>query len=201
MTKLRLVVASKNNNKITEIQSILADLPIDVQAIDQLVELPEIVEDGNTFEENAIKKAVEAGKVADQLVVADDSGLVVKYLKGAPGVFSARYAGVPTDDLRNNEKLLAEMKNVPWEDRDAEFHCVIAIADPNGTVQTCTGVCAGKIGYQLRGKHGFGYDPLFVLPQYDNQTFAELDPAIKNRISHRAEALVQLKQLLRQKIK
>jgi len=186
---------------VREIKDILADLPLklDIKALSEIKNIPEVIEDGRTFTANAVKKAVEICKVVECLVVADDSGLMVDYLYGEPGVLSARYAGEPCNDSLNNKKLIYKMVNVPWEKRDAQFHCTIALAEPNGEVHICEGVCFGKIGYRLKGEHGFGYDPLFVLPAYDNRTFAELDPVLKNRISHRAKALAQLKQLFIEK--
>lgn len=198
MNKIKLVIASKNEHKVREIKNILADLPLewDIKAISEIKSVPEVIEDGRTFTANAVKKAVEICKAVDCLVMADDSGLMVDYLGGEPGVLSARYAGASGDDHLNNEKLLYKMVDVPWEKRDAHFHCVIALAEPHGEVHICKGACVGKIGYRLQGEHGFGYDPLFVLPEHDNRTFAEIDPVLKNQISHRAKALAQLKKLL-----
>lgn len=193
-----LVVASRNQRKIEEIRQILADLPLKVVGVAEIADLPEIVEDGRTFKANAVKKAVETAKALNRMAIADDSGLTVDVLNGEPGVLSARYAGVHGNDQANNEKLLLKMRDVPWEKRNAQFHCVIALAEPDGNVTVCTGVCEGKIGYQPRGTNGFGYDPLFVIPEY-GQTFAELGPEIKNQISHRAKALAQLKGVLREK--
>ena len=198
MPKPDLVIASKNVHKVREIKEILAGLPLVVAGISEVADLPEIAEDGDTFEANAVKKALAAAKATGCMALADDSGLMVDYLGGEPGVLSARYAGSPRSDERNNAKLLAEMAGVPWEERDAHFHCVIAVAAPDGEVTTYRGVCSGKIGFEPRGANGFGYDPLFVVPEL-SQTFAELDPSVKNRISHRAKALAQLKEGLRQK--
>jgi len=198
VTEPVLVVASKNQHKVEEIKAILADLPIIVKGAAEIADLPEIVEDGRTFTANAVKKALETAKALNLPAIGDDSGLVVEFLNGEPGIHSARYAGIPTNDQRNNEKLLYKMQDVPWEKRDAHFECVIAYAEPNGEVEICTGVCRGRIGYQPRGDNGFGYDPLFIVPEYD-KTFAELDAEVKNKISHRAKALSQLRSILIEK--
>lgn len=199
MEKIDLVIASRNKKKIEELKRLLADLPIVVRAVDEIADVPEVVEDEPTFKANAIKKAVEVAKATGLMALADDSGLEVEYLNGEPGVYSSRYAGIPRDDQRNNEKLLRKMQDVPWEKRDAWFKCVIALATPDGEVETCEGKCVGKIGYQPKGELGFGYDPIFVLPEYD-KTLAEIDPDLKNQISHRAKALDQVKKVLAEKI-
>lgn len=199
MEKIDLVIASRNKKKIEELKRLLADLPIVVRAVDEIADVPEVVEDEPTFKANAIKKAVEVAKATGLMALADDSGLEVEYLNGEPGVYSSRYAGIPRDDQRNNEKLLRKMQDVPWEKRDAWFKCVIALATPDGEVETCEGKCVGKIGYQPKGELGFGYDPIFVLPEYD-KTLAEIDPDLKNQISHRAKALAQVKKVLAEKI-
>ena len=198
MSKPDLVIASKNKHKVREIQEILADLPLVVKGVSEVADLPEVVEDGATFEANAVKKALQTAKALGCMALADDSGLMVDCLNGEPGVHSARYAGSPGNDQLNNARLLSKMKDVPWERRDAHFHCVIALAAPDGEVTTYTGTCSGKIGFEPRGDHGFGYDPLFVVPEL-SQTFAELDPETKNRISHRAKVLAQLRQGLSEK--
>lgn len=199
MEKIDLVIASRNKKKIEELKRLLADLPIVVRAVDEIADVPEVVEDEPTFKANAIKKAVEVAKATGLMALADDSGLEVEYLNGEPGVYSSRYAGIPRDDQRNNEKLFRKMQDVPWEKRDAWFKCVIALATPDGEVETCEGKCVGKIGYQPKGELGFGYDPIFVLPEYD-KTLAEIDPDLKNQISHRAKALAQVKKVLAEKI-
>ncbi|HKM17009.1 MAG: XTP/dITP diphosphatase [Firmicutes bacterium] len=197
MPKPVLVVASQNLHKVGEIKVILSDLPLVVKGADE-AGLPQVIEDGATFEDNAVKKALTAAKALGCMALADDSGLMVDWLNGEPGVHSARYAGSPTNDQLNNEKLLSKLGGVPWEKRDARFVCVIALATPEGEVITYTGTCPGKIAFEPRGNNGFGYDPLFVVPEL-SQTFAELDPEVKNRISHRAKALAQLRQGLREK--
>jgi len=198
MSKPDLVIASKNRHKVREIKEILAGLPMVVKGVSEVADLPDVAEDGDTFTANAVKKALCTAKALGCMALADDSGLMVDCLNGEPGVYSARYAGSPADDQANNAKLLAKMAGVPWEQRDAHFHCVIALASPTGEITTYTGVCSGKIGFEPKGTNGFGYDPLFVVPELA-QTFAELDPAVKNQISHRAKALALLRQGLCQK--
>jgi len=198
--KRLLVVASRNRKKVEEIQQILSGLPFQVVSITELGDFPEVVEDGETFAENARKKAEQAVAWVQELVVADDSGLEVDALNGAPGVHSARFAaepGKPTTDAANNAKLLALMADVPPEKRGAQFRCVIALAVPGGPVHFAEGICRGTIGLSPRGTEGFGYDPLFIVPEL-GQTFAELGPEIKNQISHRARALAGLERLLQQ---
>jgi len=183
---MKLLIATRNRHKFDEIRAILA--PYGVQATDlrEHPEAPEVVEDGATFEANAILKAVTLARATGFWTLADDSGLEVDALNGEPGVRSARYAGEPSDDAANNCKLLATLGARP--DRRARFRCALALAEPAGPVRTVSGACPGVILLAPRGQHGFGYDPLFV-PDGFELTFAELDAATKNRISHRAQAL------------
>ncbi len=193
MNKKTLVVSSSNTGKIKEIKSILSELNLDVVSKDEvgLSEL-EVIEDKDTLEGNAIKKALEIYKHTKGLVMSDDSGLFVEHLGGAPGIYSARYAGIDNDDKANNAKLLNDLKDVSLENRNAKFKTVIAIVLEDGSVETVVGECAGKILTEARGVSGFGYDPLFIPNGYD-KTFAELDSSIKNSISHRRNALEKLK--------
>lgn len=192
----KLVVSSNNKGKIKEIKSILSGLNIEVLSKDEagLTGL-EVVEDKDTLEENAIKKAVEMHNITKGMVIADDSGLFVDYLDGAPGVYSARFAGVDGDDEANNKKLLEELKGVPESERGAVFKTAIAIVSEDGLVDIVVGECRGKIITEEKGTGGFGYDPLFI-PKGYIKTFAELDYDIKNKISHRRDALEKLKQKL-----
>lgn len=192
----KLVVSSNNKGKIKEIKSILSGLNIEVLSKDEagLTGL-EVVEDKDTLEENAIKKAVEMHNITKGMVIADDSGLFVDYLDGAPGVYSARFAGVDGDDVANNKKLLEELKGVPESERGAVFKTAIAIVSEDGLVDIVVGECRGKIITEEKGTGGFGYDPLFI-PKGYIKTFAELDYDIKNKISHRRDALEKLKQKL-----
>lgn len=165
----------------------MAEFPVEVLSLADFSGSPEIEEDGATFAENALIKARAVAEHTGLVTVADDSGLEVDALSGAPGVLSARFAGEPKDDRRNNDKLLALLEGVDAENRGARFRCVIAIVTPGGKEYLSEGRCEGRIGFVPRGIHGFGYDPLFYLPEH-GQTMAEIAPALKNRISHRARA-------------
>ena len=195
-----LVLATKNPGKVREFRALFWDLPrLRVQALDELGKLPDVVEDGKTFEENAIKKAREIAAATGQLVLADDSGLEVDALGGRPGVHSARYAGRQGNDEANNDKLLAELAHVPDGQRRARFRVVLVLADPNGPlgddVHIEEGVCEGEILRGRRGSDGFGYDPLFK-PDGHEQSMAELPPEEKNSISHRASAAAKMRAFL-----
>ncbi len=194
---MKLLVATGNAGKLKEIRSLLADCPIEIIGLDQLQDPPEVVEDGATFAANACKKAREMAAFSQILTLADDSGLVVDGLDGAPGVYSARYAGEQGNDAANNRKLLEEMASLPDNERQAAFHCVMALAWPDGRCETFTGTVSGIILHEKRGAGGFGYDPLFLVPEY-GKTTAELPLDIKNRISHRGNALRQVIPLLRE---
>lgn len=190
----KIILSTGNLNKVEEIKKILKDLPIEVLTKDDLgFKDIDVEEDGKTLEENAIKKAKAIGDKVEELVIADDSGLFVEYLNGGPGLHSARYAGKHCNYQDNNIKLLQELKEVPMEKRKAYFETVIALIKPNGEVVTLVGRCNGSISFELRGNEGFGYDPLFIVDGYD-KTFAELGDVIKNKISHRSEALNKLKE-------
>ena len=187
-TLMKLLVATRNKHKLREIREILAELDLDIVSASDIPGLPEVVEDESTIRDNAIKKAVETARFTKMLTLADDSGLEVDALKGAPGVHSARYAGEEVSYPENNKKLLRNLRGVPLEKRTARFRCVAALADANGLVDVVEGISNGLIIETERGGGGFGYDPLFIA---DGQvkTFAELTPEVKNRISHRAKAL------------
>lgn len=185
---MKLLVATGNRHKFQEISAILESPHVTFISLRDLCAPPTVIEDGNTFELNAIKKAMTLAQFSGLWTLADDSGLEVDALHGAPGVYSARYAGEPSDDAANNHKLLEKLAGV--HDRRARFRCVIALSDPVGCVQTVSGVCEGTLRYETHGTGGFGYDPLFV-PEGYTTTFAELSADIKNKISHRARALNQ----------
>lgn len=189
----RLVFATHNRGKVAELRELLADLPIDVLSADD-VPLPAVVEDGDTFEANAIRKARAAAAATGLPALADDSGIEVDALGGAPGVHSARYAGVHGDDAANNARLLADLEDVPDDRRTARFRAVLALCDGD-TVLTATGVCEGRVLRQPRGTGGFGYDPLFFVPEL-GATFAEVGVGTKGGCSHRARAMAALKPLL-----
>lgn len=183
---MKLVIATRNAHKLEEIQAIFDFRGLEVLSAFDFPEVPDVVEDGDTLEANAIKKAVEVAEATNCWAMADDSGLEVFALGGAPGVYSARYAGEQCSYSDNNDKLLKELADK--RDRSAQFRTVLALSDPEGNVQTVEGACPGKMLEELRGTNGFGYDPLFV-PEGYTETFSQLDASIKNKISHRARAL------------
>lgn len=189
-----LVVASRNRGKIKELSLLLEGVVEQVTCAADL-DLPEVEEDGSTFEANAIKKAKSACAASGKPSLADDSGLVVKALDGRPGIYSARFAGEGAEDAANNDKLLGEMTGIT--DRRAAFKCVIALCLPDGACHTFDGELGGVMLDAPRGEGGFGYDPLFLVPEY-GKTFAELSIQIKNRISHRGQALAKLLRFLGQ---
>ncbi len=183
---MQLLIATRNLNKLAEIRQILNWPEVELLTIRDLPDLPDVEEDGTTFEENALKKAGELARLTGHWTLADDSGLEVAALDNAPGVNSARYAGGHGDDSANNRKLLHEMQG--QTDRRARFRCVLALVAPDGRRWTVEGVCCGTLLEQPRGTGGFGYDPLFV-PEGASLSFGELSAEEKNRISHRAKAL------------
>lgn len=187
----RLVLASRNKGKLREFRMLLAGTPWAVIPVTEFPDVPEVQEDGGSFQENAIKKATEVAGIVKEWTLADDSGLEVDALSGAPGVLSARFAGGERDDERNNEKLLKELTGVPFEKRTARYRSVIALSSPAGEVWTTEGTCEGIIGFEARGEYGFGYDPLFILPGL-GVTMAELPEEEKNKISHRGKAMAEL---------
>jgi len=188
----QLLVATRNRGKIKEIRALLDGLVEEILCVADLPDLPETVEDGATFSDNALKKAREACLASGLPVLADDSGLVVNGLGGRPGVFSARFAGSDADDGANNRKLLQEVAGLTQSERSAAFVCSMAFVSPDGVEQLFEGRVAGTIIDQPRGGHGFGYDPLFLVDGYQ-QTMAELPLDEKNRISHRGQALQAFK--------
>jgi XTP/dITP diphosphohydrolase len=195
-----IVIASRNKGKIAEILQIGHDLPVKWTSVLDYPTAPEVDEDGKSFSANARKKAVAIAKATKQWALADDSGLEVDALKGAPGIHSAMYAGKHGADQANNEKLLKELSKVPDEKRTARYRAVIVVATPDGEILAeADGHCEGLIGREYRGTAGFGYDPLFVVPEF-KQTMAELGLEIKNKISHRAMALGRLKEQLAAKL-
>lgn len=191
----RLVVASRNKKKIEEIKSIMEEAGYLPVSVEEVCEATDVVEDGDTFEENSFKKAFEVMKACGEVSLADDSGLEVDVLNGQPGVFSARFSGEGATDEKNNAKLLEMMKHIPAGERQARFVCAVTVAFPDYSYFTVRGECRGEILFEPRGEFGFGYDPLFYLPEH-RKTFAELDSKIKNSVSHRAEALAKAKEML-----
>lgn len=193
---MEIVLATRNKKKIEEIKRITADLPVVILSLDNFPSCPETIEDQDTFEGNAIKKAVEVCRCTGKPALADDSGLEVDALNGAPGVYSARYAGgAGGDDVKNYEKLLSELNNIPDDKRGARFVCCMALAFPDSTVQTFMGYAIGCINHHPKGSTGFGYDPVFI-PIHESRTFAEMSGNEKDRLSHRGKALEKLAKFL-----
>lgn len=187
--KMMIVLATGNQGKLKEFQELLKDFPVDLRSLKDFGPIPEPVEDGKTFDENAYKKASFTAKVLGIPAISDDSGLVVEALSGAPGVYSARYAGENATDADNINKLLREMKGVT--NRKAAFECVISIAVPSGPALTYEGRCEGEITTEAIGNGGFGYDPLFYHSGL-KKTFAQAGVEEKNKISHRGKALAEV---------
>jgi XTP/dITP diphosphohydrolase len=190
-----LVVATRNKGKIVEINALLTGLVDQISSAADFANFPETVEDGATFEENALKKAREAALFTGLPALADDSGLVVDALNGCPGVFSARFAGDGAGDAANNAQLLSECQNVPDERRQAAFVCVLAFVTPEGVERLFTGSVTGRILSAARGDAGFGYDPLFLVDGFE-RSMAELTLAEKNGVSHRAQAFMKFRKYL-----
>lgn len=190
---MEIVLATKNRKKVEEIRRITLGLPITIRSLDDYPHCPEVAEDQNTFEGNAKKKAIEVCRCTGKPAIADDSGLEVDALGGAPGVFSARYApdAESGNDPKNYEKLLADIKNIAVEKRGARFVCCLALAFPDGKVRTFFGYAEGRIASGPRGQKGFGYDPVF-LPEGFDRTFAEMSASEKDALSHRGKALQKL---------
>lgn len=188
---MTIVLATRNKKKVEEISRIFEGYDICFVAVDSFPGCPEVEEDGKTFRQNAVKKAVHIAKYTGCPAIADDSGLEVKALGRAPGVFSARYAGEDSNDRKNLMKLLGEMRGLKGEDRQARFVCCIALALPDGKCKTFTGYAEGRIAKKPKGFNGFGYDPVFY-PSGRRRTFAEMSDAEKDAISHRGKALGRL---------
>ncbi|HCC55260.1 MAG TPA: Non-canonical purine NTP pyrophosphatase [Desulfobulbaceae bacterium] len=184
-----LVLATTNKGKLKEFKELLKDFPVEIRSLADFGPIPEVIEDGATFDDNAYKKALFTAKVLGLPAIADDSGLAVEALNGAPGVYSARYAGEKSSDAENTAKLLQDMEGVA--NRKAAFHCVISIAVPSGPALTYEGTCAGELLTAPRGEDGFGYDPIFFSPEL-GKTFAELSMEEKNQVSHRGRAMAEM---------
>lgn len=196
--RTKIILATRNLNKLLEVREILSGLPLEIEALLDYPNIPEIKETGVTFVENALLKAATVFEFTHILSIADDSGLEVDALNGAPGVRSARFSGNHHDYSENNRKLLETLESVPEEERGAQFRCVAAIVG-EGFKEIMEGIVRGKIISELRGSEGFGYDPLFV-PEGFDRTFAELGEEVKNKISHRALAFEKVKEVLRRMI-
>ena len=196
----KIVFATGNENKMKEIRMILADLGMPVVSMKEAGIDIDVDENGTTFEENALIKATEIAKVApDCIVLADDSGMEIDYLNKEPGIYSARYAGVDTSYDIKNTLLLERLAGVPDEQRTARFVCAVAAAFPDGSTEVVRGTIEGIIGYEIAGENGFGYDPIFYLPEYGCTT-AELEPEKKNELSHRGNALRAMRKIMEKKI-
>lgn len=195
----KIIFATGNEGKMKEVRMLLEDFNLPVLSLKDAGITADIVEDGTTFEENAVIKATEIMKMTGALVLADDSGLEIDYLNKEPGIYSARYMGEDTSYRIKNQNLIDRLEGVPDEKRTARFVCAIAAAFPNGEVCTAIGTIEGIIGYEERGENGFGYDPIFYLPEY-GKTTAELPLEIKNQLSHRGNALRKMKEELKKRI-
>lgn len=192
----KIIFATGNEGKMKEVRMILKELNVPVLSLKEAGISADIDENGRTFTENAVIKATEIQKYTDAVVLADDSGLEIDYLNKEPGVYSARYMGEDTSYDIKNTAILERLAGVPEEKRTARFVCAIAAALPDGTVLTSDGVMEGRIGHEIAGENGFGYDPIFYLPEF-GCTSAEISPEQKNEISHRGKALVKMKELLK----
>ena len=188
--QLTLVIATRNPGKTREIKDLLKDFPLTIKNLDDFGPIPEVVEDGDTFDDNAYKKSSFTARILGLPALSDDSGLCVDALDGAPGVYSARYAGENATDQENCTKLLKELDGK--KNRNASFKCVISIAVPTGAALTYEGSCDGVILESQRGSNGFGYDPVFFFPDF-NQTFAQIPQEEKGRVSHRGKALKEFR--------
>jgi len=193
----KIVFASKNRGKIRELDALLEGMNVNLLSLHDYPNVPSIIEDGNTFLENALKKARVISEYTGGTIIADDSGLEVDYLEGAPGIHSARYSGTGATDERNIRKLLEELEGIPKEKRGAAFRCALVLYRTDRTFETFEGKLKGRIALKPTGSEGFGYDPVFIVPEY-GKTVAQLDPETKNRISHRAIAFAKLKKSLQE---
>ncbi len=195
---LDLLVATTSPGKFAEVQAHLKSVSLRILSLDCIAHPPQVIEDGKTFEENARKKARTLAEFSSVITLADDSGLEVDALGGAPGIYSARYAGAESDDNRNNEKLLRAIAAVPEANRTARFVCALALCVPksmSGTEWIACESCEGRIAHAPKGNHGFGYDPLFFFPPF-GKTFGEIDRDLKATVSHRGKALMKLAAVL-----
>lgn len=195
-----LLIATRNKGKVREIKDLLKDFKLKITSLDDYKSMPQIEEDGKTFQANAIKKAVTISMYTKKLTLGEDSGLEVKALGNRPGVYSARYAGLNATDKKNNAKLLRELKGVSLNKRQARYRCAAALSDGKKIIAVVIGSCPGIITTRSKGKNGFGYDPLFLILRY-NKTFGELPLDVKSKMSHRFRAFKKLKQVLKSYLK
>ena len=192
----KIIFATSNAGKMKEIRMILSDLGYEVCSLKEVGIDIEIEENGKTFEENAIIKAKTISEMTGEIVLADDSGLEVDYMDKAPGIYSARFLGEDTSYDIKNRYIIDKLTNAKGEERSARFVCAIACVFPDGTIETTRGTIEGYIGFEQKGENGFGYDPIFIVPEY-NMTSAELSPEVKNKISHRGRALEAMKTVIK----
>ncbi|MBI4115606.1 MAG: RdgB/HAM1 family non-canonical purine NTP pyrophosphatase [Candidatus Omnitrophica bacterium] len=193
--KTFLLLGTGNRKKLEELKTLLSDIPFRLVSLREFPNIKEVKEDGDTFEENAVKKATGLAKQTGMLTLAEDSGLMVEALEGNPGVYSARFAGPEKDDLKNCLKILKLMEKLPENCRGASFKSVVAITTPQRLIGTAVGEVHGGIAHQMRGSGGFGYDPIFIYGPY-GKTFGEVSAEMKHRVSHRAQAVLKAKKIL-----
>ncbi len=195
----RIIFATTNENKVREVNMMMEDFDVELCTMKQAGVDADIVEDGVTFEENAIIKAKTIMEITGEIAIADDSGLEVDYLDGAPGIYSARFLGEDTSYDIKNQYIIDKLKDAKGSERSARFVCAMAVAFPNGEILTCKGTIEGVIAYEQKGKNGFGYDPIVYVPEFE-MTTGEMSPQLKNSISHRGKALEQMKEILKGKL-
>jgi len=190
-----LVIATTNKGKLREIKELLKEFSLKITSLADYPDAPEVIEDGKTFRANALKKAMVIAEHTKKLTLGEDSGLEVKALGNAPGIYSARFSGPTATDKKNNLKLLRSLREIPFDQRQARYRCYAALVKGTEIVGEVDGRCGGIIAARVKGQNGFGYDPCFFLPRY-NKTFGELDPEVKAKISHRARAFKKIKIIL-----
>lgn len=199
--KPQLLLGTGNRKKLEELKALLQGIPFELVSLQDFPHAVEVVEDGTTFEENAVKKATELAKQTGILTLAEDSGLMVEALEGAPGVYSARFAGPVKDDVQNCQKVLRLMEKLPDSCRGATFKSVVAIASPERLIGVAEGEVRGAIAHEMRGSGGFGYDPIFIYGPYGGKTFGEVSAAMKHKVSHRAQAVHKVKKILEEYVR
>jgi XTP/dITP diphosphohydrolase len=196
----KIIFATTNKNKVREVQMMMEGSDVELLTMEEAGINTEIVEDGTTFEENAMIKAKTIMEMTGEIALADDSGLEVDYLDGAPGIYSARFLGEETSYDVKNQYIIDKLKDAKGKERSARFVCAMAAAFPDGSVEVCRGTIEGLIGYEQKGTNGFGYDPIVYVPEYE-MTTGEMTPQLKNSISHRGKALEQMMEILKRKMK
>lgn len=196
----KIIFATTNKDKVREVQMMMEGSDVELLTMEEAGIHADIVEDGTTFEENAKIKAKTVMEISGEIALADDSGLEVDYLDGAPGIYSARFLGEDTSYDVKNQYIIDKLKDAKGKERSARFVCAMAAAFPDGSVEVCRGTIEGLIGYEQKGTNGFGYDPIVYVPEYE-MTTGEMTPQLKNSISHRGQALEQMKEILKRKLK